>query len=191
MMTSSNGIFSTLLALCEVNPPITGGFPSQRPVARSFNIFFGLRLNKWLSKQWRRRWFETPSRSLWIHCNDYSSTSEATPKNMGKWITLFSIRTLGYTIRWHYRHNEHELQLERKLNRGIMDWLLSNLPRLWTVGWAICQTTLASTTLLTWYVLNLFEETNQSILAFSTFLDMSYWPYVSGIQQWADSLESH
>ena len=27
-------------------------------------FFFDLRLNKRLSKQWRRRWFETPSRSL-------------------------------------------------------------------------------------------------------------------------------
>ena len=27
-------IFSPLLALCEGNPPVTGGFPSQRPVTR-------------------------------------------------------------------------------------------------------------------------------------------------------------
>ena len=34
MMTSSNGMetFSALLALCEGNPPVTGGFASQRPV---------------------------------------------------------------------------------------------------------------------------------------------------------------
>ena len=30
---------SALLALCEGNPPITGGFPSQRPVTRSFDVF--------------------------------------------------------------------------------------------------------------------------------------------------------
>ena len=29
--------FSTLLALCERNPPVTGGFPSQWPVARTFD----------------------------------------------------------------------------------------------------------------------------------------------------------
>ena len=28
--------FSALLAFCEGNPPVTGGFPSQRPVTRSF-----------------------------------------------------------------------------------------------------------------------------------------------------------
>ena len=38
--------FSALLALCEGNPPVTGGFPSQRPVTRSFDLFFDLRLNK-------------------------------------------------------------------------------------------------------------------------------------------------
>ena len=62
--------FSALLALCEGNSPVTGEFPSQRPVTRSFDVFFDLRLYKWLSKQSRRRWFETPSRSLWRHCND-------------------------------------------------------------------------------------------------------------------------
>ena len=40
------GAFSALLAFCEGNPPVTGGFPSQRPGTRSFDIFFDLRLNK-------------------------------------------------------------------------------------------------------------------------------------------------
>ena len=44
-------------------------FPAQRPVVRSFDVSLDLRLNQHLSKQWRRRWFETPSRSLWRHCN--------------------------------------------------------------------------------------------------------------------------
>ena len=30
MTTSSDGTFYTLLALCEENPPVTGGFPSFR-----------------------------------------------------------------------------------------------------------------------------------------------------------------
>ena len=61
--------FSALPALCERKPPFTGGFPSQRPVTRSFDVFFDLRLNKRLSKQSKRRWFETPSRSLLRYCN--------------------------------------------------------------------------------------------------------------------------
>ena len=36
--------FSALLALCEGNPPVTGGFPSQRPVTRSFDVFFDLNI---------------------------------------------------------------------------------------------------------------------------------------------------
>ena len=44
-------IFSALLALCVGNSPVTGEFPSQRLVTRSFGVFFDLRLNKGLSKQ--------------------------------------------------------------------------------------------------------------------------------------------
>ena len=61
--------FSALLALCAGNSPATGEFPSQRPVTRSFDVFFDLRLNKRLSKQSWGWWFETPSRLLWRHCN--------------------------------------------------------------------------------------------------------------------------
>ena len=61
--------FSALLALCAENSPVTGKFPAQRPVTRSFDVFFDLSLNKRLSKHSWRRWFETPSRSLWRHCN--------------------------------------------------------------------------------------------------------------------------
>ena len=51
--------------------PVTGEFPSQRPVTRSLEVFFDLRLNKRVSKQswgWR---FETSSCSLWRHSNGY------------------------------------------------------------------------------------------------------------------------
>ena len=61
--------FSTLLALCVGNSPVTGEFPEQRPVTLSFDVFFDLHLNKWLSKQLWGWWFETPSRSLWRHYN--------------------------------------------------------------------------------------------------------------------------
>ena len=61
--------FSALLVLCVRNSPVTDEFPSQRPGTRSFDVFFDVRLNKRLSKQSIRRWFETPSSSLWRHCN--------------------------------------------------------------------------------------------------------------------------
>ena len=62
--------FSALLALCVGNSPVTGEFPSKRPVTRSFDVFFDLHLYRRLSKQSRRWWFETPSRPLWRHWND-------------------------------------------------------------------------------------------------------------------------
>ena len=35
--------FSALLAFCVGNSPVNGEFPAQRPVTRSFDIFFYLR----------------------------------------------------------------------------------------------------------------------------------------------------
>ena len=67
MMTSSNGTIFRFTCPLWGEPPLTGGFPSQRPVTRSFDVLFDLRLNKRLSKQSGRRWFETPSYPLWRH----------------------------------------------------------------------------------------------------------------------------
>ena len=56
MMTSSNGnIFRVTGPLCW---EFTG-----------FDVSFDLHLNQHLSKQWKCRWFETPSCSLWRNCN--------------------------------------------------------------------------------------------------------------------------
>ena len=43
--------FSALLALCVGNSSVTGEFPSERPVTRSFYVFFDLHLKKRLSKK--------------------------------------------------------------------------------------------------------------------------------------------
>ena len=64
--------FFALLVFCAGNSRITGEFSAQRPVTRSFDVFFNLRPNKWLSKQWRRWCFETPFRSLRRHCKEYT-----------------------------------------------------------------------------------------------------------------------
>ena len=68
-MTSSNGnIFRVTGPMCgEFTGP--GEFPAQRPVTRSFDVFFHLRLNKRLSKQPWGWWFETPGWSVWRHRN--------------------------------------------------------------------------------------------------------------------------
>ena len=61
MMTSSNG------DIFRVTGPLCGEFefPAQRPVTRSFDVFFDLRLIKRLSKHSRGWWFKT----LWRQCN--------------------------------------------------------------------------------------------------------------------------
>ena len=61
--------FSALLAICAGNSPVPGEFPAQRPVTRSFDVFFDLRLNKPLSKQSWGWWLETLKRPLWRHRN--------------------------------------------------------------------------------------------------------------------------
>ena len=61
--------FSSVLALCAENSPATVEFPTQRPLTMSFAVFLDLSLNKLLSKQSRRGWFDTLSRSLWRHSN--------------------------------------------------------------------------------------------------------------------------
>ena len=61
--------FSALLAICAENSPVPGEFPTQRPVTRSFDVFFDLGMNKRLSKQWWGWWFETTKGPLWRHCN--------------------------------------------------------------------------------------------------------------------------
>ena len=67
--------FSALLAICAGNSPVPGEFPTQRPVTRSFGVFFDLRLNNRLSKQSWGWWFETRSRPLWRHCNGNTNLS--------------------------------------------------------------------------------------------------------------------
>ena len=69
MMTSSNGnIFRVTGHLCV---EFTGHrwIPRTKQVTRGFAVFFGLRLNKRVSKRSWALWFETPWRPLWRHCN--------------------------------------------------------------------------------------------------------------------------
>ena len=66
--------FSALLAICAGNSPVLGEFPAPRPVTRSFDVLFYLRLNKRLSKHSWGWWFETSSCPLWRHSNVFISS---------------------------------------------------------------------------------------------------------------------
>ena len=69
---------SVLLAICAGNSPVDGEFPAQRPVTRSFDVFFDLRPNKRLNKQCWGWWFETQSCPLWRHCNEHLAVGSTT-----------------------------------------------------------------------------------------------------------------
>ena len=108
MMTSSNGnIFRVTGPLCwEFTGP--GEFPTQRPVTRSFDVFFDLRLNKRLSKQPWGWWFETLSWSLWRHRNEWNSHGRHGQYSI---LILNSINprrntTTCESLLW--RHNDHD-----------------------------------------------------------------------------------
>ena len=60
--------FVFFCVFCWINSLSPECWALQRPVTRSFDVFFDLRLNKRLSKQSRRRWFEMSSHSSWSHC---------------------------------------------------------------------------------------------------------------------------
>ena len=70
MMTSSNwNIFRVTGHLCG-ELTVTNEFPAQRPMTRSFDVFFDRHLNKRLSKHLWGQWLETLSRPLWRHSNE-------------------------------------------------------------------------------------------------------------------------
>ena len=90
-----------------------GEFPSQRPVTRSFDVFFDLGLNKRLSKQSRRWWFETSSRSSWRRCNGLHN-NEKEPIDLA----LVLQKTLGSTL---IRHRSSDAKMsDRCLNINML-----------------------------------------------------------------------
>ena len=93
-MTSSNGnSFRFTGPLCGECTG-TDEFPAQRPMTRSFDVFFDLRPNKRLSTQSWSWWFKTPSWSSWRHCN---GMGDRTTSTLFKWYSL-AIRNSRSTI---------------------------------------------------------------------------------------------
>ena len=104
MMKSSNGnIFRLTGPLCGEFP---GEFPTQRLVTRSFDVSFGLPLNKRLSKQSRGWWFETLSCPFWRHCNGIPNISASDHTRMqtreARDIRVQQSNLSGWSIGWGY-----------------------------------------------------------------------------------------
>ena len=117
--------FSALLILCEGNPPFTGGCPSQRPVKRSFDIFFDMRLNKRLIKQ-------LDAGDLRRHRYHYDATvmsSKASPgcRTTIRWVCCHSV--VIYSLLWINKCSGFGLNvylnmiLHVALKRGIRCWI--------------------------------------------------------------------
>ena len=92
MMTSSNGNIFRVTGPLRGNPSVTGGFP-HKCQRRWALIFCNLRLNRWLSKQSGRQWFEMLSRSLtslwWKPCVATWETFDTCTANYNK--TIYGI----------------------------------------------------------------------------------------------------
>ena len=88
--------FSSLLAIYAGNHRSPMNFPPQRPVTRSFDIFFDLRLNKRLGKHSWGWWFETLSCPLWRQCNGVCIKNTSSRKLINTLILL--IHTLIQTV---------------------------------------------------------------------------------------------
>ena len=91
--------FSALLAICAGNSPVPGEFPTQRPVTRSFDVFFDLRLNKRLGKQSWRWWFETLSCPLWCHRNAMWVNSICKLHSI-MWVSYIICSLITVTSKW-------------------------------------------------------------------------------------------
>ena len=72
-----------LLFLCEGNPPVTHGFPSQTPVIWIIDIFFVARLNK-LNKQSSCLRFQKPWHSSEVTVVWYHGGAAGTPRSLSQ-----------------------------------------------------------------------------------------------------------
>ena len=97
--------FSALLAICVGNSPVPVNSP-HKPVTRSFDVFFDLRLNKRLNKQSWGWWFETLSRSSWRHCNGWYSTCSVTSHYLKFWANSgLLLITEHFRFQWNSNQN--------------------------------------------------------------------------------------
>ena len=98
--------FSALLAICAGNSSVPSEFPTQRPVTRSCDVFFDLRLNKRLSKQSWGWLFETILWSWLYHCNVSRAKTYISSVGLGfsRWevsmciVQLFFVRRQAFSV---------------------------------------------------------------------------------------------
>ena len=129
-------IYSASLALCARNSPATGEFPAQRPVTRSFDVFFDLRLNKMLSKQSRKNGISgkhNGNTHIW-HSDllemDWHrpQTSIITLKQLSR-VELWTKNATSTVLNEHYIHNNRKVWL--KVQHLVIWYSIENLLHLY------------------------------------------------------------
>ena len=123
--------FSALLALCAGNSPVSGEFPAQRPVTRSFDVFYDICLNKRLSKQSWGWWFETPSSPLWRHCNNLY-LFRAVDWNWGNSMIVWVKPPLRMRVHVYYQSYQIDGYFHKQRNEGQQLHVFILLGILWT-----------------------------------------------------------
>ena len=119
---------SALLAFCAGNSPVTGEFAAQRPVTRSFDVIFDLRLNKWLSKQWeggdlRRHRAHYDVTVMWHFKRDYHWLDHIKPFNQ----CCLSINEFIWPILqiqyWKCQSLKRSCKLHKKFHPHFHKWI--------------------------------------------------------------------
>ena len=110
--------FSALLSFCEGNSPVTGEFPAQRPVTRSFDVLFDLRLNIRLSKQ-SQGWWLSAVPDLWDRNKILSGG------DLSHYQVTHCIRVFFYFVWFVYIHHNFQFYFELCTYCNILDIYLS------------------------------------------------------------------
>ena len=125
--------FSALLALCAGKSPVTGKFPPQMPVTRSFDVFFILRSNKWSSKLARGWLLQTPSGPLWRHCNEKWAKLVAS-------VYLFTLTKHSKMVASYNVLNKIEIHRKRYLwSSTVHDIQSGSIVKQFSISWCYIQ----------------------------------------------------
>ena len=97
-----------------------GDSPHKGQWRGTFDVFFDLGLNKRCSKQSRCRWFETPSRSLWRHCNGLSHSCKADMLNSMWFDYVIWLHRAQHWRGWRLVASRHRANTWPKVDLSLM-----------------------------------------------------------------------
>ena len=126
--------FSALLAICAGNSAVTGEFCAQRPVTRSFDVLFDVRLIKRLCKQSWGWWFEqSPGRQM------RPMSPPGDPRPCHRWSVCRPIDSLGFAenvLEWNWRDNSADALISN-VHCALSKWgsCLVHFDNFWLVAW--------------------------------------------------------